>query len=260
MSSQIDISIIIPAYNESKRLPKFLQQVIAYCQKDTKKYEIIVVDDGSSDATFSIAESYKKSFADLRVIKNIRNSGKGHSVKTGLFSAIGDIRVFLDADGSTQPDEIARNTHYFDEGYDIVVGSRVLRNAPQVVKTRWHRRFMGKIFNYFIRVFLFTDIKDTQCGFKMFKKEVVKPLFSRIYLRGFGFDIELLYLAFKMGYKVIEKPVTWHHVTGSKINILMDSLKMLINIFQVRNWHCTPINRYSEYLGPDEYKYMYLLR
>lgn len=239
MTEHIDISIIIPAYNESKRLPLFLDRVIAYCQKSDKVFEIIVVDDGSSDATYDVAVSYKAKFSLFHVIKNTQNSGKGYSVKAGFFSARGDIQVFLDADGSTQPEEIGRNIHYFEEGYDIVIGSRVLTGEEQVIKTRWHRKFMGYIFNYFVRTLLFDDIKDTQCGFKMFKREVIEPLFSRTYLRRFGFDIEFLYLAHKMGYKIKEEAVSWHHVTGSKVNVVMDSLKMFINILQIRKWHCT---------------------
>ena len=239
MTEQIDISIIIPAFNESKRLPVFLDRVITYCQKSDKAYEIIVVDDGSSDATYEVATAYKKKFINFQVIRNTQNSGKGYSVKTGFFSARGDIQAFLDADGSTQPEEIEKNIHYFKEGYDIVVGSRVLTGEDQVIKTRWHRKFMGTIFNYFVRSFLFDDIKDTQCGFKMFKKDIIEPLFSRIYLQRFGFDIEILYLAHKMGYRVKEKAVSWHHVSGSKVNILTDSLNMFINILQIKKWHCT---------------------
>jgi len=239
MREHIDISIVIPAFNESKRLPLFLDRVLAYCQKTDKIFEIIVVDDGSPDATFDIANSYNSKFEHLHVIKNEQNIGKGYSVKTGILSAIGDVQVFIDADGSTAPEEISRNLHYLEEGYDILIGSRVLKNEAQVLKTRWHRKFMGTIFNFCVRTFLFGDIKDTQCGFKMFKKEVIEPLFSRVKLRRFGFDIEFLYLAHKMGYKIKEEAVSWHHVTGSKVNVFKDSIEMFINILQIRIWHST---------------------
>ncbi|MCK5347728.1 MAG: glycosyltransferase family 2 protein, partial [Candidatus Heimdallarchaeota archaeon] len=257
VDGQIDISIVIPAFNESKRLPQFLPRVIAYCQETEKICEIIVVDDGSSDATFDIASSFKAKFNNLSVLRNERNSGKGHATKKGLFTSRGNIRVFLDADGSVDPQEISENLHYIEEGHDIFVGSRILTAQTQILKVKWYRKFIGQTFNFFVRKFLFAGIKDTQCGFKMFKGGIVEPLFSRIYLRGFGFDIEFLYLAHKLGYKVKEGAVSWHHVSGSKINIVMDSIRMFFNILQVRNWHCTPINHFSKHMGPDEYWYMY---
>ena len=257
MSGLIDISIVIPAFNESKRLPRFLARVIAYCQSVDKTCEVIVVDDGSRDGTFEVASAFKPQFERLTVIRNERNSGKGHATKVGLFAARGAVRVFLDADGSVDPEEIGRNAHYLEEGYDIFVGSRILTAQGQVLKVEWYRKMIGKAFNFFVRAFLFADIKDTQCGFKMFKGEAIEPLFSRIYLRGFGFDVELLYLAYKLGYKVKEGAVSWHHVPASKINMATDSIKMFFNILQVRNWHCTPINRFSKHMGPNEYRYMY---
>ncbi len=253
-----DISIIIPAFNEAKRLPPFLDTVVSFCKGSRLTYEIVVVDDGSTDRTFAIAASYRSRFIDLRVCRIRRNRGKGYAVKKGLFISRGNICVFLDADGSVEPHEIEKNLRYItEEGYDIFVGSRVLRDESRVLRAKWYRKLMGLIFVFLVHTFLFKKIKDTQCGFKMFKKEIVKPLFSRIYLRRFSFDIEMLYLAFKMGYKVKEGPVSWHHVKGSKVNLLTDPLKMSFDILRIRNWHCTPINPLNKYLGPDEYAYMY---
>lgn len=254
----IDVSIVIPAFNEAKRLPLFLERVIAYCQASERTCEVIVVDDGSRDRTFDVAMSFAQRFAGLSVIRVRRNRGKGYAVKRGLFKARGRVCLFMDADGSTGPEEIDKNIHeLLAGGYDIFVGSRVLSAADQVLRVKWYRKLIGKAFNFLVQALLFQRIKDTQCGFKMFKKEVVKPLFSRSYLRGFGFDIEILYLAHKMGYKVKEGPVSWHHVGGSKVNLAVDSLKMFLNILQIRNWHYTPINPKSKYMGPDEYRYMY---
>ena len=258
MTEKIDISIVIPAYNEDKRLKSFLDQIISYCKNSERVYEIIVVDDGSRDKTFKIATFYKTKFPNLDLIKIGKNSGKGYAVKRGLLKSNGKICVFLDADGSVVPQAIEKNIHYIlKEGYDIFVGSRVLRDEEQILKVMWYRKIIGTVFNFFVQTLLFKNIRDTQCGFKMFRKEVTKPLFSRSYLRGFGFDIEILYLAHKMGYRVKEGPVSWHHVHSSKVNLITDSIRMFFNILQIRNWHCTPINPRAKYMGPDEYKYMY---
>lgn len=233
-----DVSIVIPAFNEAKHLPLFLECVITYCKNSKMAFEIIVVDDGSFDNTCEIAASYKNNFSNLDVIRTRKNRGKGYAVRRGLFKARGDICVFMDADGSVQPMEIGRNLRYLQtEGYDIFVGSRALKHKNGILRARWHRKFIGKIFAFFVRIFLLKDIKDTQCGFKMFKMEVIYPLFSKCRLRGFGFDMEILYLARKMGYRIVEGPVSWHHVKGSKVNLLRDSFKMFINIFQIKIWH-----------------------
>ncbi len=244
MNNAIDISIIIPAYNEAKRLPPFLSRVLAFCKNSRKKYEIIIVDDGSTDGTCEIAASFKPQFADLVIIRIPNNSGKGHAVKTGFLSARGGVAVFLDADGSVEPDEIEKNIHHLAEGgYDIFIGSRVLKGEFQVLKIRWYRKIPGAIFRFFARALLLKDIQDTQCGFKMFKKEIIRPVFSGSYLTGFGFDFEILFLAHKMGYKIKEGPVSWKHVHESKVNMLTDPVKMLIDMLRVKNRHYTPIKK-----------------
>lgn len=257
LSQAIDISIVIPAFNEEKRLPVFLTSLVSYCKSDINRYEIIIIDDGSSDATYEEVEKFKAIFSGLHCIKLNRNMGKGYAVKRGLLSCRGKVALFLDADGSVSPIEIKRNLHYFAEGYEIVIGSRVLKSEEQIVKAKIYRKIIGICFNYFVHTFLFKEVKDSQCGFKMFKKETIELLFSRMNINGFGFDIELLYLANKMGYKIKEVPVSWEHKNGGKVNLLADSIKMFFNILQIRNWHCTPINPKDKYLGPDEYRFMY---
>lgn len=252
------ISIVIPAYNESKRLPLFLEHIARFIKNSRHDYEVIVVDDGSSDDTVKIAESFKTVLPSIEVLRISKNRGKGYAVKRGLLRSTGDMGLFLDADGSVRPEEIEKNLHYLTQGgYDIFVGSRVLTSREQVLEVRWYRKLIGRVFNFCVQTFLFKEIRDTQCGFKMFSRKAIRPLFARSYLKGFGFDIEILYLAHKMGYKVKEGPVSWKNVAGSKVNLLSEPFKMFFNILQIRNWHCTPIRPSDEWMGPNEYRYMY---
>lgn len=232
-----DISIVIPAKDEELRLPQFLQTVIDYCQASTLRYEIIIVDDGSTDRTTDVILSFQKSYPDLTLLKLGRNHGKGYAVKQGLLTAHGDIALFMDADGSTPASEIEKNLKFFQEGYDIVIGSRVLPSNTAKVNALLYRRSMGWIFNSFVSTFLIKGIGDTQCGFKMFRRNIIRPLWENIRLQGFGFDLEVLFLAQRMDYKIKEVAVCWRHVENSKINLIKDSAKMLVNIFQIRAWY-----------------------
>jgi dolichyl-phosphate beta-glucosyltransferase len=229
-----DISIIIPAKNEEKRLPEFLNTVITFCRQSTRTYEIIVVDDGSTDDTRKAALAFQKDFPSLGVLSLHVNRGKGHAVKQGFASARGDIVLFLDADGSTGPEEIEKHLPFFNQGYDIVIGSRLLGG---VVESKLYRRLMGSFFNAMVHMFLIGGIKDTQCGFKMFRRPVADAVFQPMRLDGFGFDLEILYLAKRKGYRIKEVPVNWRHVDGSKVDLIKDSWRMLQNIFQIRRWH-----------------------
>ncbi|MCA9395494.1 MAG: glycosyltransferase [Candidatus Omnitrophica bacterium] len=232
-----DISIIIPAKDEERRLPTFLLDVISFCQASAQQYEIIVVDDGSRDGTSAVVEKFQAKFARLHLIVLKKNRGKGYAVKQGVLRARGNIVLFMDADGSTPPSMIEEYTPLLSGGNDIVIGSRVVADEKHRVQARGYRKLVGQVFNYFVHRFLMPDIMDTQCGFKMFRREVVRPLFGRLNIKGFGFDLELLYLARLLGYRVAEVPVDWRHVDASKTNLISDSWRMLMNIFQIRNWH-----------------------
>ncbi len=246
------ISIIVPAKDEENRLPVLLNRLISYCQSSYHQYEIIVVDDGSADATLKTAQEFQKYLPSLKVISCKKNRGKGYAVKTGFWQAKGDIILFLDADGSTPPEEIEKNLAYFEEGYDIVIGSRIISDSQHVVKAKFYRMLMGRIYNAMVHLFLFKDIQDPQCGFKMFRQVIVRPLFSRMNINGFGFDSEILYVAHLLGLKIKEVPVNWQHVDGSKINLIRESWKMLVNIFQVRSWHLAPIHREHQFMSVEE--------
>jgi len=231
------ISIIIPAKDEEKRLPRFLSTVIDYCRRSSHTYEIIVVDDGSQDQTVKVTLSFQKEFPGLQVISNECNHGKGYAVRQGLLAAKGEIVLFLDADGSTGPREIERHLGWFEGGYDIVIGSRVLRDGQSHVEARAYRKWMGAVFNFLVSRLLIKGIKDTQCGFKMFRAAIVPELFGNLHLQGFGFDLEILYLAQKKGLRIKEVAVNWSHVEGSKVDLYRDSLRMFWNIVQIRGWY-----------------------
>jgi dolichyl-phosphate beta-glucosyltransferase len=235
--NEFDISVVIPAKNEEGRLPQFLQSLIAYCQKSRYRYELIVVDDGSSDKTSEVVLNLKKSFPSLILIRFEHNQGKGASVKHGLLSARGQIALFMDADGSTPAEEIEKNLGFLTAGYDIVIGSRALDNTSCSIKALPYRKLMGRFFSFFVHRFLIKDITDTQCGFKIFRRSIIRPLWENIRISGFGFDLEVLFLAQRMNYKIKEVSVNWTHRENSKINLVKDSLTMLINIFQIKKWY-----------------------
>jgi dolichyl-phosphate beta-glucosyltransferase len=235
-NNDFDVTIVIPAKDEAKRLPAFLRTLLAYCRQSPLRHEIIVVDDGSTDATAQEVLAFKKSFADLNLLSLGSNHGKGYAVKQGLLTAQGAIALFMDADGSTGPDAIAENLKFFQQGYDIVIGSRVLPGTTKV-EARISRRAIGAVFNFLVSTFLMKGIKDTQCGFKMFRREIIRPLWEKIQVPGFGFDLEVLFVAQRMGYKIKEVPVNWKHVDNSQIRLVKDSWGMLRNIFQIKKTH-----------------------
>ncbi len=227
------ISIIIPAYNEELRIPPYLRRLSSYCASAGAglRFDIIVVDDGSSGNTAGVAAACR----GVRVIRLEKNTGKGYAVSRGLLEAAGEVRLFLDADGSVAPEEIGRNLHYiFEDGYHIFAGSRVLKGRGCRLKAKWYRRVMGWMFNLVLHAALPLKVRDTQCGFKMFRAAAVGPLFGNGCLCGYAFDIEILLKAQYAGYRIKEGPVSWEHIGGSKVDLLVDSLLLLADIFRLR--------------------------
>lgn len=228
------LSFIIPAYNEEQRLPYYLERVIGFFAGEPYSYEVIVVDDGSSDGTAALVKALMAQHSCLRLVALDRNRGKGFAVKTGMSAAKGQLRVFADADGATPVEEIRRLLDAHGQGADIAIGSRAMRSDECVVTGRVHRKIMGTVFNGLIRSLAVRGIHDTQCGFKLFTASAAEDIFPRQRITGFGFDVELLFLARRFGYRIIEVPVNWSDVGGTKVRLVRDSFRMFSEVLRIR--------------------------
>ena len=229
-----NISVIIPAYNESEYIRNALRMISEYLNKSFGNFEIIVVDDGSSDGTYDYVLNLAKEFPNLKVLKNEVNYGKGYSVRKGVLSAVYEYIVFTDADLSTPIQELDRCMEEFRNGADIVIGSRALGKSQILKRQGFLRMNMGKVFNMLVQLFLFKGIKDTQCGFKCFKAQPAKKIFQLQALNRFCFDVETLYIARQKGYLIKEIPVRWVNRVDSRLSIIKDSANMFLDIFKIK--------------------------
>ncbi|WP_328754552.1 dolichyl-phosphate beta-glucosyltransferase [Geomesophilobacter sediminis] len=227
-------SIVIPAFNEAERLPLHLEQIERYFRDAGTEYEIIVVDDGSTDATAAVLSEPARCSTRLRLIRLPENRGKGHAVKTGMLAARGTFRIFTDADGSTPIEELQRLKARLTGGVEIAIGSRALRDPSRMVRGTLHRKVMGTVFNWIARSVTSAGVADTQCGFKLFTERAVAAIFPLQRIDGFGFDVELLFLARKYGFPIAEVPVNWTNVAGSKVRLIRDSWRMFLDVMRVR--------------------------
>ncbi|HEV8132672.1 MAG TPA: dolichyl-phosphate beta-glucosyltransferase [Acidobacteriota bacterium] len=227
----IELSVVIPAYNEAQRLPSTLSQVKEYLDAEESNYQIIVVDDGSTDATVSIARQAQVSFPQLQVLENGRNRGKGFSVRSGFLHAGGALVLLTDADLSAPIGEFEKLRSALD-GNHGAIGSRALRDSQIFRHQPIFRELSGKIFNVIMRILTGLSFHDTQCGFKLFRREPFLPVFQAQRSDGFAFDVEILYLARKFGLKVVEVPVRWGNVAGSRVG-LAAGMKSFIEIVKI---------------------------
>lgn len=216
MQTKPHLSVIIPAYNEAKRLPLTLMDIDKHLEKVRFPYEIIIVDNNSNDSTRDVAQRFVSIMKNVRVIE-CKIQGKGAAVKRGMLEAQGEIRLFTDADNSTAITHFFNMEHYFNEGYDVVIGSRDIEGATMEPPQPWYRRLLGDAGNIFIQCMLLRGIKDTQCGFKAFSERAAKEVFPPSIIGGWGFDVEILALAKKYGFKIKEIPVRWVSAPGSKV-------------------------------------------
>ncbi len=229
------ISIIIPAYNEELRIQPTLEKIHSYCAEKFSEFEIIVVDDGSSDNTLSLIRRLGRHLEHINPIHYPNNAGKGYAVRQGVLASKGDLLLISDADLSTPIEELEKLIPYIrHDSYDVVIGSRALEKSDIVVKQPWYREMMGKTFNIFVKVVAVSGINDTQCGFKLFRGYVARSLFSKCTIDGFSFDVEVLYLAKRSGYKIKEVPIRWINSPSSKVELIRDPLIMILELLRIR--------------------------
>ena len=231
--SGLDLSIIIPSFNEEARLPATLERIAAYLQTRGREAEVLVVDDGSKDHTAQVAESFRRMIPSLRVVSNGVNRGKGFSVRHGMQEARGRVALFTDADLSAPIEEADKLIDAL-ENYDVAIGSRAVDRSLITVHESSFREFAGIIFNKIVRIILWLPFVDTQCGFKAFRRERCGILFEQQTIERFGFDPELLYLARHHGLRAVEIPVRWGHSPATKVSMLRDSIQMFIDVFTIR--------------------------
>lgn len=237
------LSVVIPAYNEATRLPTSLTRVMQYMEGCSYPYEVLVVDDGSDDATADIVEELGTRHPHLRAVRN-PHRGKGYAVRTGMLQARGRFVLYSDADFSAPIEEIEKLLPFLEGKFDIAMGSREGAGSARYDEPGY-RHLMGRVFNTFVRVVALPQFNDTQCGFKAFRREAAQTLFRGLHLYGedaadvkgamvTGFDVEVLYLALKWGYKVKEVPVQWYYAEGTKVNPVKDTFRMFKDIVKVR--------------------------
>lgn len=232
----LKVSLVIPAYNEERRLPASLKKMQAYFQQPVYELEILVIVEKSKDRTVEASRDVVKGDPRFQIIDNQVQRGKGYAVRSGMNRATGDVVIFMDADLSTPLDEVDTFIKFFNEhpAVDVAIGSREHAKSEIVKSQHPLRKNMGRIFNKFVQLLAGEGITDTQCGFKAFRREACREVFSRQKLDGFAFDVEVLMLARLLGFKIEVLPVKWVNDEDSKVRIVRDSLKMLRDLIKTR--------------------------
>lgn len=234
-SPPLDLSIVIPAYNEERRLPRTLDSIFSYLEARPCRAEIIVVDDGSSDRTSEIVGARGQKHPELRLVSNEGNRGKGFSVRHGMLEARGEIMLFSDADLSTPIEEADKLLAALrEQGYDAAIGSRAVNRSLIEVHQSAIRELAGIFFNRLVRWIMGIGFSDTQCGFKAFRRERARIIFEQQRIERFGFDPEILFLAKRNGLRVAEVPVRWSHDAATKVNVAGDGLRMFMDLLLIR--------------------------
>lgn len=230
----VHLSVVIPAFEEVAGLGAALGEVRSYLESCPFSSEVLVVVDGGTDGTLEMVRDLASAWPSLVVLDNQVNRGKGYSVQRGMLAARGRYRLFSDADLSTPISEADRLMAAIDAGGDMAIGSRTMPDSDVRVRQVWWREAMGRVFNRIVRRMAVPDVLDTQCGFKCFRHDVAERLFARQRITRFSFDVELLWIARELGYRVVEVPVTWINDPSSRVHPVSDSLRMLVDLVRLR--------------------------
>ncbi|HVN84174.1 MAG TPA: dolichyl-phosphate beta-glucosyltransferase [Candidatus Binatia bacterium] len=235
------ISVVVPVYNEARRILPSLEQIFPYMDARHPDYEVVVVDDGSTDDTVALVRRHFGQRPQLRQVSYGGNRGKGYAVRYGAEQATGDVVLFSDADLSTPIEELDKLLPLAEQGYDLVMGTRAHPEADIRIRQPFYREYGGKLFNVFIRMLLLPDFRDTQCGFKLFRRTAMMPILRRQRIDRFAFDVELVYLAHQAGLKIADVPVVWMNSPETKMGAsgiaraVLDVLRIWVRHLSGRN-------------------------
>jgi len=229
----VELSVVIPVYKEAKRIKKTFLRINRFFAKRDYKMEYIFIEDGSPDETPRMLGQLAKNRSDVKILTNPKNMGKGYSTRRGMLEAAGEYVLFMDADMSTSLKAFSDFEKYMFD-YDIIIGSRWCREADIKIPQPYHRRFGGIVFYKIINAFFLKNITDANCGFKCYKRNVVRDIFSKQLLSGWGFDVELLYVAQKRKYRVKQVPVVWAHGMDSKVNLFTVPVLTLMELIRIK--------------------------
>ena len=230
---KVDLSVVIPVFNEEKRLPENLDKIIDFLKSKKINSEIILVDDGSSDKTWKVLQSYKAKHGNIKLLKHQKNLGKGAAVKSGMIASSGNLVLMTDCDLSTPIEEFDLLMGHIKKN-DVVIGSRRLKEKKLGRMPARYRTFLGDIYYEMLRLILLPEVKDTNCGFKLFSRKVITPTFKRQKINRWGYDAEVLFIAHKHGFSIKEVPVKWTHFAGSKVKVFDAVVKTLGELMQIK--------------------------
>ena len=230
----VHLSVVIPAFEEAARIGSTLEQVRGYLHDQSFDSEVVVVVDGGQDGTLALVRAAMAEWPALRVLNNDASLGKGYAVRRGMLAACGHYLLFSDADLSTPIAEVGRLIAALEAGGDIAIGSRAIAGSDVRVPQAWWRQSMGRVFNHIVRLVAVPGIRDTQCGFKCFRRDAARRIFALQRITGFCFDVELLWIARRLGYRVVEVPIVWVNDPSSRVSPVTDSFRMLVDLARLR--------------------------
>lgn len=231
------LSLVIPAFNEERVLGETLEKAHRWLESRGDAFEIVPVDDGSTDGTYRVATEFAETHPACRPVRNSENRGKGFSVRRGIEESRGEFAIFSDADLSTPIEETPKFLSALNEGADVVIGSRDLPNSDVQVHQPWYRETMGRVFNRIVRLLVIRGFMDTQCGFKGFRRSAMLPLLPKLRIDRYSFDVEILFVARLAGLDLREIPVIWINNEDTRVDPVRDATRMFVDLLRIRYYH-----------------------